>query len=113
MNPDSWSVSTKSTVAPFQVLGAGRIDDHRTPWNSNSGRRPGAAVEAERVLEAAAAAALDRDPKHLGLARRLLRHQAATLSAARSVSVTSGGLLLVSIVAMPKVYPRALRLGTS
>ena len=34
----------------------------------------GAAVEAERVLEAAAAAALDRDAQDLGLAGRLLRH---------------------------------------
>ena len=38
-----------------------------------------AAVEAERVLEAAAAAALDRDPEHLGLAGRLAGHQAANL----------------------------------
>ena len=36
-------------------------------------------VEAERVLEAAAAAALNCDPEHLGLASRLLRHQVADL----------------------------------
>ena len=37
-------------------------------------------VESERVLEPAAAAALDRDPKHLGLADRLLRHQRLDLA---------------------------------
>src|SRR5262245_46221484 len=36
-------------------------------------------VETERVLEARAAAALNRDAQHLGLAGRLLRHQLADL----------------------------------
>ena len=49
----------------------------------------GAAVEAERVLEARAAAALDGDAQHGSLAVRLLGQQLRDLRGARSVSETS------------------------
>ena len=52
----------------------------------------GAAVEAERVLEAAAAAALDRDAKHLGLTCGLAGHQAAHL-VGRPLGQRDDGLL--------------------
>src|SRR6266850_1725038 len=52
-------------------------------------------VEAERVLEAAAAAALDRDAKHLGLARRLLGHQGADLRRGLRGEDDDGGLELL------------------
>ena len=98
LNPDSWSDSTKSIVAPLRYVSARGIDDDPDAVELELGvARRRAAVEAERVLEAAAAAALDRDAKHLGLAGRLLRHQLATFSAARSVSVTTCSLGLVSI----------------
>ena len=51
-----------------------------------------AAVEAERVLEAAAAAALDRDPEHLGLTGRLRRHQVADLRRRALGERDDGGL---------------------
>src|SRR5262249_14551740 len=63
-----------------QVGRAERVDDHR-----HAVARElvvpvlGAAVEAERVLEAGAAAALNRDAEHLRLAGGLLGHQALDL----------------------------------
>src|SRR5438105_9032741 len=60
----------------LEVLDARRIDDDADAVELRLAVSFGsAAVEAERVLEAAAAAAADRDAQHLGLAGRLLRHQ--------------------------------------
>jgi len=64
----------------LQVRGAERIDDDPDAVELElvvAGLR--AAVEPECVLEAAAAAALDRDAQHLRLAGGLLRHQRADL----------------------------------
>ena len=78
LNPDSWSDSTKSIVAPFRYGALNGSTTTRDAVELELGVALGrAAVEAERVLEAAAAAALDRDAQHLGLAGRLLRHQLA------------------------------------
>src|SRR5207248_54509 len=60
----------------LEVLDARRIDDDADAVELRLAVAFGcAAVEAERVLEAAAPAAADRDAQHLGLAGRLLRHQ--------------------------------------
>src|SRR5437764_15465739 len=60
----------------LEVLDARRIDDDADAVKLRLAVAFGcAAVEAERVLEAAAPAAADRDAQHLGLAGRLLRHQ--------------------------------------
>ena len=64
----------------LQVRGAERIDDDPDAVELElvvACLR--AAVEAERVLEAAAPAALDRDAEHLGLAGRLGGHEAPNL----------------------------------
>ena len=80
LNPDSASVSRKSIVAPLRYGALNGIDDdtHVVELELEV-TRLSAAVEPERVLEAAAAAALNRDAEHLGLARRLVGHQAANL----------------------------------
>src|SRR5690349_16606598 len=63
-----------------EVRSAGGIDDDAHAVElSLAVALDRAAVEAERVLEPAAAAAADRDAQHLGLAGRLLRHQRAHL----------------------------------
>ena len=80
LKPDSASVSRKSMVAPFRygALNGSTTTLHVVELELEVARLR-AAVEAERVLEAAAAAALDRDAEHLGLAGGLARHQAANL----------------------------------
>src|SRR5579862_3072497 len=64
----------------LQVRRAERVDDHahavRFGLEVALAR---AAIEAQRVFEAAAAAATNRNPQDLGLAGRLLRHQALDL----------------------------------
>src|SRR4051812_10753518 len=64
----------------LEVRRAERVDDDRHAVELDlEVARLGGPVEPERVLEAAAAAALDRDPQDLGLAGRLLRHERADL----------------------------------
>ena len=54
-----------------------------------------AAVEAERVLEPGAAAALHREAQHLGLSGRLLRHERADLHRRLRGEGDDGGLELL------------------
>src|SRR4051794_509031 len=77
----------------LEVRRAERVDDDSDPVKLElvvAGLS--AAVEAERVLEAAAAAALDGDAEHLGLAGRLFRHQRRDLLRGARGEGDDGGL---------------------
>src|SRR5262245_34341092 len=64
----------------LQVRSAERVDDNRDAERVDLVvALLGAGIEAERVLEARAASALNRDAQDIGLAGRLLGHQLADL----------------------------------
>ena len=76
LKPDSVIVFRKSIVRAVQVRRAVRVDDDRDALELKLDVPLGhAGVEAEAVLEAGAAATLNRDAKHERVAVRLLRHQ--------------------------------------
>ena len=78
LNPDSWSAVEEVDRRALEVRRAERVDDDRDAVRLELVvALAGAAVEAERVLEAGAAAALDRDAEDVGLAVRLLGQQLA------------------------------------
>src|SRR5262249_42976778 len=80
----------------LEIRRAERVDDDAAAVELElvvAGRR--AAVEAEGVLEAAAAAALDRDAEHLRLAGRLLRHQRGDLRRGAGGESDDGGVSLL------------------
>ncbi len=80
----------------LQVRRAERVDDDLDAVELQLVvARLGGPIEAERVLEATATAALDRDPEHLGLTGRLLRHQGADLVGGTRGEGDDGGLGLL------------------
>ncbi len=84
LNPDSVIVLRKSIVAPRRYGSDGGVDDDRHALELElvvALRR--ARVEPEPVLEARAAAALDRDPQHHRVAVRLLGHELLDLDRGR------------------------------
>ncbi len=84
LNPDSCSPVRKSIVAPWRYGTLKGSTTTLTP-SSASSRSPsaGCGVEPEAVLEAGAAAALDRDAQHHRVAVGLLGHQLADLRGGR------------------------------
>ena len=80
LKPDSWRPSSQSIVAPVRYGALNGSTTIVTPCCVELVvALERAAVEAEAVLEAGAAAALDRDPEHVGLAGGLGRLELAHL----------------------------------